>query len=149
MTDEHSSTTGASPTKLSAPGNQVGWQAFSTLLAQAEPMAHSAVCAQMTTISFVGSRARTRLEFATQLTRCRSPQDFMAAQAEFWLQAGRDYMGFTANMASLWPQMFGLSAVRPEDTGPVDDVLRDFISLPETAPAATSPPSKAGTRHAA
>lgn len=124
------------------------WHVLGSALAQTETVARSIMCAQMAMTSFIGSRARARLEFASDLTRCRSPQDVLQANSEFWLRAGREYAAYGESVAALWQRILAVPALATDsDASP--QTRRDLIRMPEGTSAGPQAATSGRPRHAA
>lgn len=149
MSDQRSDPNAASRAAATPFADNAAWQPYAAAIAQIEPISRSVLCTQMAMASFIGTRGRARLDYATEVTRCRSPEDFVRATSDFWVRAGREYTDYAANMASLWQRALGL--VPPAEhavTG--SETKRDLMRMPDAA--VTNGPkhaAKSGARHAA
>lgn len=120
------------------------WTAWSDFLQRVEPVAKSAASFQFATMSFAAQRARARLDAATRMAACRSPQDLAEVQTDFWRQAGDDYAGLARQWTALWQQGLSLGlgiaetlARNAETSGgfaPPRDVIRVPAAASEGAP---------------
>lgn len=129
--------------------SQPAWAIYSAVLARAEPLGRHALCTQMAATSFVGHRARAQFDLATRVTTCRSPQDFVAAQTDFWHQAGRDYMDFATQVVGLWQLALNLTPPQTDPVGAGASATRDLLWVPDAAASPREAAQPAAARKAA
>jgi len=116
------------------------WSAWGDFLQRVEPVAKSATCFQFATLSFAAQRARARLDTASRLTVCRSPQDFVEVQTDFWRQAGDDYAGLARQWTALWQQSLSLGLGMAETLSREAEAQGGFVPPRDVirVPAATA-----------
>jgi hypothetical protein len=96
---------------------------------------------QLEVMGFVNRRAQAQMELPQRLSRCRTPQDFMAEQVNFWHTAWEQYSESTQRIMEASSQVFAQGF-----NGSGQGVRRehDYIAFPETRDGGEAvPPSLA------
>lgn len=109
------------------------WQRFETAAKATEPFMRSVTQAQLESAGLVANRARAWLEIPQALAKCRTPQDLLIAQSEFWQRAMRDYMETGKRVTASWQTQLADASKAIDATMEIE---RDRIEFPDpTAPS--------------
>jgi hypothetical protein len=120
---------------MSPPGVQAAppepfWRALEAYVRMSEPLLRAASCANLELAGLAAARARAWSEIPASAAACRSPEQLMAAQAQFWQTAMHDY-GQTADRVSRAFRDAIPSNALAEAMAPAA-VMRDVMALRET-----------------
>jgi len=95
---------------------------------------------QLEWLGFVNRRAQAYMQIPTRAAQCRTPQDVLTAQAQFWRAAYEDYTESMGRVTS------ALSACMPPNLAALTDEAlsnaHDYIAFPE----AKEPPGSGRSR---
>jgi hypothetical protein len=104
-----------------------------------EPMMHGVARWNLEVLGLVTRRTRAWSEVASRFSQCRTPQDVVREQLQFWQTAARDYTESTQKLSVA----FGSLAVRGFNGAAADGrgvaQQRDYITFPEPKPATEQP----------
>lgn len=121
---------------------------FGDLARRFEPMAQAAARAHLESVSLAAQQVRTAFELPSRLAACRTPQEVVSTQVQFWQSVATQQYEGTQRIASAWSGFWASS----DATGAFDASSaapkRDVISFAEVAPAAVAPavPAAAGQK---
>lgn len=107
------------------------WQTFGLGARAAEPAMRTCMQTQCEAVGFAANRARAMLELPSALARCRTPQDVMAAQMQFWQTANREYLEFGRRATTAWQSQLSLFS---RETARQVEIARDRLILSEVTP---------------
>lgn len=98
-----------------------------------DPFLKGAARTQLEVLSFFNRRAQAYMHIPARVAQCRTPQDLMNAQVQFWRSAYADYAESFGRVTT------ALAASAPPSLASfVSDEVRkahDYIAFPETAEA--------------
>lgn len=116
------------------------WKAFGSVAVTAEPALRNATRINLEIAGLAGNRARAYMDIPATLAKCRSPQELISAQMQFWQAANREYAATAQRIGEA--MQVGLRAGRSD---PADAAMRDFITFPEVVRPEAQPQAPAGT----
>lgn len=103
-----------------------------------EPVTRGIARWNLEVLGLMTRRARAWSEVPVRLTQCKTPQDLVREQLQFWQTAAHDYTESAQKLSAT----FGSLAVRGFNGAAADGSAgfeRDYITFPEQKPAAEQP----------
>jgi Phasin protein len=108
-----------------------------TVAAQAfAPWMKAAARTNLELMALTSRRARATMDLASRAGTCRTPQDVMQEQTQFWQTAAQDWMESSGRITAAWlaaaPTSFAGAWRGPAAPGNgVDQSERDLVSFPD------------------
>ena len=104
-------------------------QAWEVFAKNSEPVLKSVSRWNLELMGFTARRTRAWIEIPAQLSRCKTPQDLMREQLQFWQAFARDYAEGARRLTLALGAVTG-SALASLPNGK-DAPARDYINFPE------------------
>ena len=134
MSDSRKSA-GAAPSRAYDPLGTLGGGAQAL-----QPLVKSASRINLELAGFASNRARAWVETSAALMRCRTPEDVLRTQLDFFRDAGQEWLATGRRIGEAWQQVFDASGREPASK----PARRDFIDLSDTAETDAPPASRNG-----
>ncbi len=111
-----------------------------------DPLLKGVARTQLEMLGFLNRRAQAYMQIPARVAQCRTPQDLINAQVQFWQAAYQDYTESTGRVTNAMAacSLPNLAAMVSEDVRNA----RDYIAFPDT-PEPSTAPSRSRERKAA
>jgi hypothetical protein len=95
--------------------------------------------AQLEVMGLMNRRAQACMDFPSRLAKCRTPQELMSAQAQFWQMAFSQYSDTSRRVMETWSQSLQASGLAGTANARTEHDYITFPAAKEPEPPATSP----------
>lgn len=111
-----------------------------------EPWMKATARSNFEVMSLMSRRAQAYMNLPARMTQCRTPQDFVAEQTQFWQTMAQHYAECSQRLMATWA-----SVLQANGGAGAAGRQRDYISFPEPQEDAAAQPSRPrpGERRAA
>ncbi len=103
-----------------------------------EPVLRGAGRWNLEVLGLMTRRARAWAEVPSRLSQCRTPQDLLREQLQFWQTAAHDYTDGAQRLSAAFGSL-AMQGLNGAHVGKDMSPERDYITFPEPKPAADQP----------
>lgn len=121
--------------------NQTYCNGLDSLAKGYEPMLKGVGRWNLEVMGLMTRRTRAWLEFPARVRQCRTPQDLVKEQLNFWHAAMQDYSDGTRRLTAAFGA-FAAPALNGAWLDRTTAPARDYIAVPETKSVAEEPPKR-------